>query len=536
MKLVELLAAGIRGAENGTVDIYARGTSTRAQLYSDYDGSGATTPSASLLLDANGGLSLNGDGGGVYVNQPVTLVARSSFGDIVRQITLFETATDVEVRSQSFTGVDYVTAASGAGKPTLLSSVLDLVKTSFGAIDFNVLAGTTTRTLSAAMSAASGLFFNVKDPAYGAVGDGITDDRSAIQAAITAANAVGGIVFLPATIGGSYFISGSLTINGAGGIFAATGVSLVITTVVPAIALTAAANSVLSIRNLRFAVNGGSSSALTIATGQTIVADGCIVSSASPATQIVLTGTARFVALGGNYSSAGQISSGGYQVFIGTSMSLTTNVTTFLLVPTKGGAFIGCSFDVLAPATLGQYISATAGGGLIVAGCSFPNPTSGTLSRAIASADVTELVEMGNFYGTTVAPINNSVPADASGGQPVFGSFEAREEFQTNDAAAVTLGQNYGNWRVRRTTNANQTLTMANPSRRGQRAYITYVNDSVGTIAVLTLTTVKGLATVAGITAGQRVTIPLIAQASSASTLLQWVWEGPAGGAAIVWS
>lgn len=51
---------------------------------------------------------------------------------------------------------------------------------------------------------------NVK--AFGAVGDGVTDDRAAIQAAIDAAGAVGqGTVFLPAA---DYIISSPLTING----------------------------------------------------------------------------------------------------------------------------------------------------------------------------------------------------------------------------------------------------------------------------------------------------------------------------------
>lgn len=51
--------------------------------------------------------------------------------------------------------------------------------------------------------------FNVKDPRYGATGDGVTNDATAIQAAITAAeDAGGGIVFLPR---GDYIVNSTLT-------------------------------------------------------------------------------------------------------------------------------------------------------------------------------------------------------------------------------------------------------------------------------------------------------------------------------------
>jgi Pectate lyase superfamily protein len=53
------------------------------------------------------------------------------------------------------------------------------------------------------------LFYNVKDPAYGAVGDGTTDDTTAIGLAITAATATGGIVFFPP---GNYKISSALVL------------------------------------------------------------------------------------------------------------------------------------------------------------------------------------------------------------------------------------------------------------------------------------------------------------------------------------
>lgn len=53
------------------------------------------------------------------------------------------------------------------------------------------------------------LFANVKDPAYGALGDGATDDTTAIQNAINALSSTGGIVFLPP---GVYVISSPLTL------------------------------------------------------------------------------------------------------------------------------------------------------------------------------------------------------------------------------------------------------------------------------------------------------------------------------------
>lgn len=62
--------------------------------------------------------------------------------------------------------------------------------------------------LNASPLACSGPYFNVCD--YGAVGDGLSDDTSAIQSAIDAAGVSGGIVLVP---GGQYKISGSLVFD-----------------------------------------------------------------------------------------------------------------------------------------------------------------------------------------------------------------------------------------------------------------------------------------------------------------------------------
>jgi len=66
-----------------------------------------------------------------------------------------------------------------------------------------------TKPIKAELRDQGGAVFNVK--AFGAVGGGATDDRTAIQAALNAAQAVGGTVYVPA---GIYVVSGPLSITG----------------------------------------------------------------------------------------------------------------------------------------------------------------------------------------------------------------------------------------------------------------------------------------------------------------------------------
>lgn len=201
MQLIQPLTAGIRGAENGTATLYQIGTTTPATYYTDHDGRTAVT-SGTISLDENGG-------GVAYVNQWVDVVVQDSGGTTVRTFTAGEAAANVEYRGASFTGTDRVSGAIAAGNPVDVQTVLDLVKTSFGATNFNVLVNATSKTLQSAI-ASSVQFFNVQDPTYGAVGDGVTDDSSAIDAAITAAEAVSGIVYFPQ---GTYLIGTALSFN-----------------------------------------------------------------------------------------------------------------------------------------------------------------------------------------------------------------------------------------------------------------------------------------------------------------------------------
>lgn len=202
MHLISTLASGVKGAESGTAEIYARGTQTRATYYTDFEAGTSVTTGANVALDANGGAE-------IYVNQYVDVVVKNSSGTTIREFTEGKAAPNVEYIGSSFTGVDYTTGASAVNKPVNLQTILNLWNTSAGAADFNVLLEGSAATIQAALGTVSGYFFNVQSAAYGAEGDGTTDDTTAINAAIAAATASGGIVFFPA---GTYRVTSSLSL------------------------------------------------------------------------------------------------------------------------------------------------------------------------------------------------------------------------------------------------------------------------------------------------------------------------------------
>jgi hypothetical protein len=196
VKLVECLVAGIAGATSGSATFVLRGTASSAAsvLYTDFEGT--AQPGTNIItLDSNGCAE-------VYVNALCDMTLKTSAGATLRTVTVGDTATTVEVISTAFTGTDYSGSPTDVNEPTTLASILDRWGTSSGSFDWKVSVGGTPTNLSSAIAAFSGLFTNVKSSAFGALGDGVTDDTTAINNAITAA--AGGIVFFPP---GTYVVS-----------------------------------------------------------------------------------------------------------------------------------------------------------------------------------------------------------------------------------------------------------------------------------------------------------------------------------------
>lgn len=205
MHLIASLIAGIRGAENGTVRIFKRATSTRATFYADFIGTIHSLSGYDVTLDANGSTT-------IYVNELVDVTVLDSNGTQVRSFVEGASSPNVEVVSDSFTGVNYTSSASAAGNPTNLQTVLDRWLNSAGTtgIDWKVNVDGVGTDLEDAIGSIAGVFFNVKSPAYGAKGDGATDDTTAIQNTLNAASAAGGgIVLFP---DGTYIVSAKLTV------------------------------------------------------------------------------------------------------------------------------------------------------------------------------------------------------------------------------------------------------------------------------------------------------------------------------------
>jgi hypothetical protein len=173
--------------------------------------------------------------------------------------------------------------------------------------------------------------------------------------------------------------------------------------------------------------------------------------------------------------------------------------STNVVVCNNGGVFLGCRFRL--PGTFGyteyiRYITATTQA--VVVGCDFgATPAANTTAIGQNGNTLPGICEYGNIFGTNITPFTrSSFAADATIAWGHVDSLEHNSFFATDDTTPVTLSAKFGNFRIRRTTGAAQTLNIPTPVQGGQWLTILIINDSGGGGGVETLTTIKGCATV----------------------------------------
>lgn len=490
MHLIAPLACGLSGAANGTVDVYVRGTTTRAAYYATFEGGTSITPTASIALDSNGGAS-------IYVNQVVDCVVKNSSGTLVRRFTAGISASAVEVRGTYFTGVDYTTGVSSVGNPVDLQTVLDRFAQYAGFTanlayspppDWHVVVNGTSKTLASALSGLSGVFFNVKSSDYGALGDGSTDDTTAIAAAITAASSNGGIVYFPP---GTYRVTSTLTLGakvslqGAGA-----GASL--------IAIDHASNNLLTYSNAStkdpqfidglqlYAAQSNSGKLITITATVFLNIINCYIGSSNQTGKCLHAASAnayvRVYGTGFETNTAAHVdtSGGGGALLSGCRFVFpaTYNTTS---VNISGGALYNCIFyngTVTAGTFTNVSISGSSAFGGVVSGCAFPNAGGATVT-SISGVGSTVVTEVGCIYGTTVnRPTLTVSPSNATHQTSPSLSRNQSRYYVADNSANLEINPNlHGFLEVVRTNNGNQALTLTTPTQSGLDCLILYNNN-----------------------------------------------------------
>lgn len=489
MHLISPLAAGVAGAENGSVAVYRRGTTTRATVYEDFEGTSSLTPTANMSLDSDGRIVR-------YVNELVECFVYDSGGGLVCMFTAGSQASAVEVRSQSFTGTSYETGALAAGNSTTLAAVLDLWKTNSGSIDFKVLIGGVATTLQAAFGAIGGLVYNVTSSAYGAAGNGTTDDTTAIAAAITACDAAGGgIVWFPE---GAYRITSALTLSDKVSLVGA-GAGCTTITIDHASnnCITTAGSTTVTQAIVGLALKQAQASTgnvLSIAAGSVLAISQCSFGDVTYSNVPVVTVAAsastyvKFADCHFTWSTAAAAT--------GVSCNATRRLVfdrCRFVAPATAGAALGmisgtgvtctnCYFDASATTsgTLYGYTPVLATVDALFRGCAFPNAGGATFTAyqlgAYAAAGV--FSEEGSIFGSTVTAYNYTVSVANIGAQIALHSRTFRALSTTNSAATYTAPvKQYGIIRVVNTTAGNTAIAIDGMPPPGSRGQITIEND-----------------------------------------------------------
>lgn len=183
----------------GSFFAYIPGTTTQTTIYSDAAATVAVTQP--VTLDNAGRIPYATYPNGIYTAGPIRLFVLAADGTTIISDTVFQAnAGSVGVSNASFTA-------------TTLDGVLTAAGASFGGQDFKYKeSGSATARLVQDKFREIGI--SVKD--YGAVGDGLTIDTTAIQVAINRVIALnGGVVYFPP---GNYKIDAALAVSAATGV------------------------------------------------------------------------------------------------------------------------------------------------------------------------------------------------------------------------------------------------------------------------------------------------------------------------------
>ncbi len=183
----------------GTVYAYLPNTVSPATLYTDSDLTAiATQP---ITLDNGGRIPRTDYPDGLWVTQPVRLLVQDSSGATVSDGTYIPAdAGNTAIENEGFTS-------------STLDGAMTAALESFGGRDFKYKesGGADERLLQDKFRE---IWISVKD--FGAVGDGIAIDTSAIQEAMDRVKAIGGgVCYFPP---GTYKIDGALTLTSATGV------------------------------------------------------------------------------------------------------------------------------------------------------------------------------------------------------------------------------------------------------------------------------------------------------------------------------
>lgn len=500
MHLVEALACGVRGADSGYAKVLVRGTSSYATWYSAFEGGTGNSSGENIPLDEYGGAA-------VYVDQVVDVRVYTSAGELIRAFTSGTTASAVEVRSSSFTGTDYETGASGASKPTTLAAVLDLVVSSFGTTNWHTVFGGSDTDVEDATGAVTELFFNVK--VYGAEGDGVTDDLTALAAAVSAADAAGGgIVLFPQ---GTYRITNTLTVpEGVSLVGVGIGVSIVTLdhATQDIVSFSAGTGAHSAVTGLSFAAAQANSNSSWF----NFQGDTRVRLSSCEFDMTNLTGACCFLSSGDDcefsFCSWKGIGEAGLAFTTpGANTRVTLDCCRFTTVATAlvaSNTHIVVGRDLRARDCFFNLASLTSGSGVgigadvytFVSGTRFVTggaTTVGIRTNLVTSTDA--CWEIGNYATGGAVLASAATSADTDTKIALYSRDSRKVEIQDDSASlALTVAQVLASRVIviKRTTNADQTVSLPTGLPNGLRVDLVYWNESAGNIAAVTFSNAGG--------------------------------------------